>query len=61
MRVQSPCKECKERHMACHDKCEKFIKYREDKDEHFNKVFEAKKNDKIMDSYYVKLFSKRKR
>lgn len=27
--VKAPCKDCPDRHLACHGSCEKFLKYRE--------------------------------
>lgn len=35
--IPSPCKECKDRHEACHDSCERYAEYK-------RKVAEAKQH-----------------
>lgn len=32
------CKDCKDRHLACHDKCEKYIKEKQDYEEYKKKM-----------------------
>lgn len=36
--LNSPCKECPDRKIGCHSKCEKYLKYRAKYDEINNKV-----------------------
>lgn len=30
MKPQAPCKDCKDRYLGCHDRCEKYKTFRED-------------------------------
>lgn len=30
--MQAPCKDCPERHMTCHERCEKYLAYRQERD-----------------------------
>lgn len=39
--ITGPCQNCKERHLACHDSCPKFIEYREKIDTFNEKKREA--------------------
>lgn len=37
-----PCKDCTDRYLACHDKCEKFAKFKEDSWKFKQQLFEIK-------------------
>jgi hypothetical protein len=39
---EAPCRECKERHTACHDSCEKYLSWQEEK----NSYREKERRDK---------------
>lgn len=52
------CKECTERYLGCHDKCESFLKYREE----WAKVKELKrKNSELENSFYELTFKGKRR
>ena len=57
MMPQSPCKGCQERHLACHDSCEKFGKYREELSEYKKTV---SKNKQINDYQKIACIKSRK-
>lgn len=51
MRIESTCKDCKERHLGCHQDC---LAYNDAKDEYERKkevLKEKKANDKALNSY----------
>ena len=41
--MTAPCKDCPERHMGCHSKCEKYIEYHKFREE----VLKRKEQDRV--------------
>ncbi len=56
-RIKAPCKDCKERYLNCHDKCEKYKAYRlelEKAKEAYNKSINSELNAMFMERAYKK-------
>ena len=54
--MKGPCKECTERHTACHDTCEKFAQWREEHEK--AKAWLRKENENIICTYAMKMHDK---
>lgn len=52
-KVGSYCRDCTERYPACHDTCEKYNNLKNEWDAHKEFIREAKKNNKLYDSYVI--------
>lgn len=52
--IDSPCKDCKERYLCCHSKCEKYIEYKEKKITQGRELRNNKINAYNVDSYFRK-------
>lgn len=46
--IQSPCKDCKDRHLKCHATCEKFLEYREKYQAERERLFKENALDKAI-------------
>ncbi|MDY5331818.1 MAG: hypothetical protein SPG98_03505 [Porcincola intestinalis] len=45
----SCCMNCQERHLACHDTCEKYLKARQEYQEQKHKIIENARKDNLAD------------
>lgn len=45
MKTKSECHGCKDRHQGCHAECEKYLKYRQERDEEIKKRYEQTQID----------------
>ena len=43
--IESPCKDCPDRYLGCHDHCEKFQAFREKKAEARARMYEERRGD----------------
>ena len=48
-KIKAPCKDCKERSISCHSRCDKYISYRKEYDEINEKYREYKKASRLPD------------
>lgn len=46
--IMSPCKDCKKRHIGCHDKCDIYLKYKEEIRAFNKKAKEDRYNECVM-------------
>lgn len=51
--VQSPCKNCPERHVACHSSCEKYINYRKTLESDKDKIKQVKDYENGIRSFKI--------
>lgn len=49
--MNAPCKECQDRYEICHDSCEKYIKFRRERE----KIRAAKEQERIRSKKYKAL------
>lgn len=54
VRTLSPCKDCQERHAACHDNCERYKEYRKQLTKYRNEEREQKRWEKIINEKPIK-------
>lgn len=59
--IDSPCKECKERFLGCHSKCEKYIEYKEKKITQGRELRNNKINAYNVDIYFRKKTEKNRK
>lgn len=50
MRIESPCKDCPDRYLGCHDRCEKYQAFKKDKNNYKEEL--AKTKEKY--AYFIK-------
>lgn len=55
------CQDCQERHLACHDSCERYQSVKESYEEHKEKIKDAKKKEQIIDSFKKERIDKSRR
>lgn len=55
------CQDCQERHLACHDTCEKYQSVKESFEEYKEKIKAAKKKEQIIDSFKKEMVDKSRR
>lgn len=53
--IDSVCKDCEERHPACHDHCEKYLTAKLEFEKNKEIVRKAKKTDRDFQKYYAEL------
>lgn len=46
--IQSPCKDCPDRHLKCHATCERFLEYRKKYQEERKRIFEEDSIEKAI-------------
>ena len=59
--IDSPCKDCKDRYLGCHSKCEKYIEYKENKITQGIELRNNKINAYNVDSYFRKKIEKNRK
>ena len=59
MRPQSPCKDCPDREVGCHSKCQKYAEFRKGIDESNMAVDEKRRGDREWHSYVIRRNSRR--
>ena len=42
--MKAPCKDCVDRYLACHDKCERYIQFRQERDNILAKMRQEKES-----------------
>lgn len=57
----APCKDCTDRHVGCHGKCENYVKWRAEKDKIHVEYIEKYKGERAIEDYTVKLMIKQKK
>lgn len=57
----SCCMNCQERHLACHDTCEKYLKARQEYQEQKHKIIENARKDNLADQYVKDMFRKERK
>ena len=55
------CKDCSERHLACHGTCPKYLKEKEVNQQESQKIYEARKDAKMKDDAHYQAVSHTKR
>lgn len=60
-RPTSPCKECEEREVGCHGRCEKYQAYRSELDKVTQVIREQKEAEAVTDGYVVTMRQKLRR
>jgi len=55
------CKDCSERHLACHGTCPKYLKEKEVNYQESQKIYEARKDAKMKDDAHYQAVSHTKR
>lgn len=55
------CKDCQDRHPACHDRCEKYIQAKKDLQERKDMILKAMQKDAIYMDYKRKKIRKERR
>ena len=56
--ITGTCKDCEDRHPACHSSCEKYLKAKTDWDNKRETIREAKKDARLFTDYKVKKINK---
>lgn len=59
--MMSPCKDCENRTIDCHDNCAKYLEYRKALDEQNKIRYEAKEKERIIDEYTFRKVNKLRR
>ena len=57
MRFKPPCKDCPDRHTACHDSCEKYKKYRAEIDSYAEAKHKVSHIDMAIKDKSIKIYS----
>lgn len=57
----NPCKDCEEREVGCHGKCEKYQAYRSDLDQVKQVIRTQKETEAVADGYVVEMRRKLRR
>lgn len=53
--LKAPCKDCPDRHMLCHDTCEKYQAFKKDRE----KISEIRRKDSDLRSYINGRYSRK--
>lgn len=57
----SPCKDCPDREVGCHGKCEKYINYQKENSEVKKYIAKEKKKNNVLNSHQIEEVRKTKR
>ena len=57
----SPCRDCNDRHTECHSKCERYIKWKNERDELQTKIRKARESDRIFKEHCAAVSCRLKR
>lgn len=57
--TKAPCKDCKDRHLGCHDTCEKYLEFKHENETYKNLVREINRERNLHISYLAKEKEKR--
>lgn len=52
-KISAPCKDCGDRYVGCHGKCEKYLTFRSRLDEENNKTYKAKQLNMMLNQIEV--------
>ena len=59
--IDSPCKDCQDRFLGCHSKCEKYIAFRKKRDEQLDEINKQKKFEANLTNYIIDSIDRNRR